>query len=247
MRKILGKSFIILLALAIIFSSILPAIPPITAEAADTSYGIPSELTGIWQYAGQGCADDAATTWMRGNAYGVEKSYCVVDTSSSEYRKRNEKLQEDDYLKNTKICILYLPLCPYSKSYLPAFQDMAYDCNAQVVAVDITAYDSASLAPFYSVSTYGATSPIVLYIDEGGTPQGYSGVHSTSLFAEILKDAGYNPDYDADDSERYSAEQEYKKVILNETNRQRIKENLLPLSTFDSIEEVADLRAKEAL
>lgn len=247
MKKFVRKSFVFLAALAALISAVFTALPSMPAEAADTSYGIPSELKGIWQYVGQSCAADAATTWMRGNAYKKTKPYFngALDTSSSEYKARYEKLQKDEYLKNTRICILYLPLCPYSKSYLPVFQDMAYECNAQVLAVDLTAYLTASLMPYYSVSTYGATSPIVLYIDKNGDPQGYSGVHSAALFADILKDAGYESNYVEKDSERYTAEQEYKNTILSETNRQRIREGLLPLSTFESLQDAADLRAKE--
>lgn len=246
-RQQLKKGIVLLTVFAMLISALLPAFPAKTAMAADVSYGIPSELTGIWQYVGQSLATDGATTWMRGNAYRTSKDYFngAIDTYSTEYKNRYEKLQQDEYLKNTRIFILYLPLCPYSKSYLPVFQDMAYECNAQVAAVDMTQYLTASLMPYYSVSTYGATSPIVLYMDKDGVPQGQSGVHSAVQFAEILKDAGYQTDYTDDGSEHYSVEQEYKKTILNETNRQRIREGLLPLSTYSGLSEVADLRAKE--
>lgn len=267
MGKLTGK------LLSFVMAAVITALPLIegtavkTAEAADTGYGIPGEIIGEWEYVGGSQPEDANMVWSRGNAYGVTaadtgKSYMsnLVDTTSQSYKREYEKLtgsdEKYDYLRQVKVAVLYIPECPYSKSYLPQFRQIAAAAGAPVLLIDATKY-SAGLLPYYNSVMFGVTAPTVLYLDADETaaatgralPMGKSKVHSTGAFAEILREAGYENAQDLPDGsgEGYSTEEEYERRVLIETNRRRIENGLLPLSTFPKLEEAADIRAAELL
>lgn len=233
-------------------------------ERANYGYGIPPENGELWKYVGKSLATDAASTWMRGNTYirDGKNGMPLAESYNSAYTRENliwqtkdayiqgaEKLKQDKWLQDTKIFILYLPNCGYSKASLPQWQQIAGDAGVQVGLVDVFTYRTASLLFFYDSANQGASSSIVLYIDKDGNLKGRTGVHSNSEFVEILHDAGYttaqDPNAGNETKPVYSKVQQYKDQVLNETNRQRIARGLLPLSTFTALETAADKRAEE--
>ena len=209
--------------------------------------GIPASNE-LWRYVGSnGLSEDAGTIWVRGNAYKKASKGISINTSSSDYQNANEALKKDDFLSKTKICIIYIPNCPYAKTLLPLYQEIAKNVSANVLLVDIYKYGTGSLLPYYDVANKGSVSPIVLYVKSDGSLAGESGVHSTADFVRILKEAGYSnaSDSDEDSSNVYSSEQQYKDEVLKETNRQRLANGLLPLSVDTNLEEAANTRSEE--
>ena len=245
------------------------AAAPVLSESAD--YGIPAEVIGEWEYVGSNQPESANSVWVRGNGYGVAaedngKGYFndfapgLINTASSGYKQAYDTLVSDnalyDYVRDVRVCILYLPECPYSKSYLPKFRQIAEAAGAPVLLIDVSKY-SASLIAYYNSVMQGVTSPAVLYLDADETvtatgralPKGRTKVHSTAEFVEILKEAGYDNAKDLPGSESggYSTEQEYERRVLMETNRRRIENGRVPLATLPQMEEAADIRAEELL
>lgn len=218
-----------------------------TAKADDKSYGIPNEIEGQWEYVGSGkdiTDPESGRTWIWGNAY-QKDGHNVIDTNQESYRKANEAVKKNNYMKDVKIVILYLPNCPYSKMYLPIFQQLAGNANAKVMLIDVMKYRTGSLRPYYDAGSIGLTSPGVLYVKPDGKLGGKSAVHSGEEFADILQEAGYTRPQVSEGQSTYTTEQEYKDDVLSETNRQRIAHGLLPLSSTTKLQDVADLRAKE--
>lgn len=273
-RKLMTKRNLsdrtIALIMTVVMIALMPVIPANEALASD--YGIPGEIIGEWEYVGSNQPESANQVWVRGNGYGVSaqddgKEYFnsfsagLINTTSANYKLAYDTLMSDnklyDYIRDVRICILYLPECPYSKSYLPKFQQIAAAAGAPVLLIDVSKY-SASLITYYNSVMFGVTAPTVLYLDANETaaatgralPRGESKVHRTADFVRILKAAGYENAQDLPDgngSNGYSVEQEYERKALMETNRYRIENNLLPLSTFPELEEAADIRAEELL
>lgn len=247
-KRILGALLVVLLAISATSFGTASVV-----HAAETSYGIPDEMKTLWHYVGQSAEATDARTWMQANAYNKKPYGSGIDTSQLSYKNAYDKLHKEnlsvteEFLAETKICILYLPNCPYSKTYLPMYQKMAQAVEAKVLLADILNYQTASLLLYYNTLTDGAASPIVLWVDKDGKNHGSSACHSIDTFKEILEDCGYDVPSDAlpDDSDAYSSEQEYKNEIINQVNRERIKENRLPLSTYQNLQDVADIRAEE--
>lgn len=221
------------------------------------SYGIPTEIPGQWEYLEN---NNQAETWMRGNAYMADLDAGgnnvwlkgMIDTKNSTHKAQYEKLIKDEFLSDVDILIIYLPNCPYSRSMMPKMQEMAIQSGAKVMCLDVTKFQTYSLLAYYNSLHSGAVSPIVLWrnIDENGTITigGESGVHSTQSFADILSTIGcpYSG-YLTSDSGSYSAEDEYRDLVLAQTNRQRIAYGLNPLFTFDTLEAAANQRAYESI
>lgn len=246
------------------------ALAAAAAEIKTSSdYGIPAEAIGEWEYVGSNQPESANSVWVRGNGYGVTaedngKSYFndfapgLINTASSVYKQAYDTLASDnalyDYLRDVRVCILYIPECPYSKSYLPKFRQIAAAAGAPVLLIDVSKY-SASLIAYYNSVMHGVTAPAVLYLDADETvaatgrslPKGRTKVHSTAEFVEILKEAGYDNARDLPDGDSggYSTEQEYERRVIMETNRRRIENGLVPLATMPQLEEAADIRAAE--
>lgn len=241
------KFFVWLLIFAMVAAMLPAGVFVETAYAAAAPSGFPEESE-FWRYVNDSDAEDGRT-WVWGNAYGKHPEWMgnQVNTDSAEYKEKYEKLQADEFLKNAKICILYLPNCPYSKTYLPIYKRMAESTGASVLLVDALKYQTGSLLPYYMVTTQGITSPAVLYVKTDGTNGGQSAVHSAEEFAEILREAGFEPAEVPEDSNAYNTAQEYRDDVLRETNRQRLAQGLLPLSTYKAFQDVADLRAEEAM
>lgn len=235
----------------------------VQAAEAVISNGIPPSIKGYWEYIGTDLDPTSNTVWVRGNAYklsntDVGKEYLKnwIDTTSSMYKSSYDLLTGSDekysYVRDVRVAILYLPNCPYSKSLLPLFQDIAQNAGAKVMLIDASKY-SVSIFPYYDSMIKGATSSTVLYLSatekvkETGRdmPMGQTSVFSTAEFVKILKEAGYTNATDIKDAPTYSYEEEYREQALMETNRQRIANGLLPLATTPALEKAADVRAKE--
>ena len=239
MRKTTNRLSALALAALLAASPLSAAAEPVTAFAAGAAnvktaaeYGIPAEVIGEWEYVGSNQPESANRVWVRGNGYGVTaedggKEYFndfapgLINTASSGYKQAYDTLMSDnalyDYVRDVRVCILYLPECPYSKSYLPKFRQIAAAAGAPVLLIDVSKY-SASLIAYYNSVMHGVTSPAVLYLDADETtaatgrplPKGRSKVHSTAEFVEILKEAGYDNARDLPGSESggYSTELE---------------------------------------
>lgn len=247
-KRILGALLVVLLAISATSFGTASVV-----HAAETSYGIPDEMKTLWHYVGQSAEATDARTWMQGNAYNKESHGSGVDTSQSTYKEAYNKLQNpssetEQFLAEAKICILYLPNCPYSKTYLPMYKQMAQAVEAKVLLVDMLNYQTSSLLPYYNALTDGSASPIVLWVDRDSSDNhGYSACHSVEKFNEVLESAYGKSSYLPDDSDAYSYEQEYKNEVINQVNRERIEKKLLPVSTYKELQDVADIRAKEII
>ncbi|HIX28431.1 MAG TPA: CAP domain-containing protein [Candidatus Blautia stercoravium] len=247
------KRFFSMFLIAMLLTGFVPGnLQRTTVQAAEmknyTPAGLPAEIKDLWLYVGGPSFSDpdSGRTWVWGHAYGKTQPWIngQIDTSSKDYENAYKRVQANAFLKEAKIAILYLPNCPYTKTYLPIFQDMAQQSGAKVLAIDVMKYRSGSLMPYYQAGVVGGVSPIVLYEKSDGSLGGESGVHSAAKFAEILRAAGFNASV-PEDTSGYSSEQEYKDEVLSETNRQRIAKGFLPVSSFQSLQDVADLRAEE--
>ncbi|MDO5146560.1 MAG: InlB B-repeat-containing protein [Eubacteriales bacterium] len=222
---------------------------PMKAEAAL----LPDAIEDLWLYTGSEELNDAeglaGRWWIRGNAYGKPlkgNNPNILNTSDASYKAAYDKLQQNKFLTEANICIIYLPNCPYTHSWLPVYQNMAKEAGAKVVLVDVTKYDTSSLLPYYWASKEGAASPIVLYKDKDGNLGGMSGVHDTFTFLDILTKCGYfveSDDYK--NNTGYTTADRYKRTVLSETNKIRIQHGKPPLSTFDALDQIADIRAEE--
>ena len=224
----------------------------VLAASANYVKSLPKEDKN-WAYVGGEYfkSKNTGSIWIRGNAYnktGFELND-KVDTTSSMYKEAYDTLQQNQDLKDVKICILYIPNCPYSKSFLPKYQMIAGEVQAKVLLIDVMTYQTASLLPFYNSVNQGVVSPTVLYIKKDGTLAGQTKVHSTADFVEILKEAGYDNAKDVTDASTdvYTSEQAYEEEVIKETNRQRIANGLLPLATYEPLNKAADTRVKELL
>lgn len=262
-----------LILVAVLFITLLPNYMLTTFAAANVVSGA-EEIEGVWEYVdGEYQDDNAGEVWMGANAYGVTskdvgKSYMLsqsgigdlIDTTSSKYQESKNAIENNALytsLQDVDIMILYLPNCPYSKNLLPKFRTIASEAHARVLLMDVSKFSTRGLLAFYNSVNHGMTSPAVLYLDANQTvaatgermPQGQTAVHSTSNFVELLKKAGFTNAFDpwAGQDSGYDTEQEYEREVLKETNRQRIANNLLPVSTFSQLEEAAGIRAEELL
>ncbi len=278
MRKLTNRLSALSLAAVLAASTFTAALEPVKVLADDAietkisaDYGIPDEVIGVWEYVGSNQPESANRVWVRGNGYGVSaedngKDYFnnftpgLINTVSAGYQQAYDALIGDnalyDFVRDVRVCILYLPECPYSKSYLPKFCQIAEAAGAPVMLIDASKY-SVSLITYYNSVMHGMTSPAVLYLDADETvaatgrdlPKGKTKVHSTAEFVEILKEAGYDNARDLPESESggYSTEQEYERKVVMETNRHRIENGLVPLAVLPQMEEAADIRAEEIL
>ena len=262
-----------LILVAVLFITLLPNYMLTTFAAANIVSGA-EEIEGVWEYVdGEYQDDNAGEVWMGANAYGVTskdvgKSYMLsqsglgdlIDTTSRTYQEAKHAIENNALytsLQDVDVMILYLPNCPYSKNLLPKFRTIASEAGARVLLMDVSRFTSKGLLAFYNSVNNGMTSPGVLYLDANQTvaatgkkmPQGQTAVHSTSNFVELLKKAGFTNAFDpwSGEDSGYTTEQEYEREVLKETNRQRIANNLLPLATFDKLEEAAGIRAEELL
>lgn len=260
MRQMSAVLLAIVLAVCMLPANLLNSV---MASEAVVSNGIPPSIKGYWEYIGTDLDPTCTTAWVRGNAYklsntDVGKEYMKnwIDTTSSMYKSSYEMLTGSDekysYVRDVRVAILYLPNCPYSKSLLPLFQEIAKNAGAKVMLIDASKY-SVSILPYYDSINKGATSCTVLYLSatekvaETGRdmPMGQTAVFSTAEFVKILKEAGYTNATDVNDASTYSYEEEYKELALMETNRQRIANGLLPVATTPALEKAAEVRAKE--
>ena len=90
----------------------------VLAASANYVKSLPKEDKN-WAYVGGEYfkSKNTGSIWIRGNAYnktGFELND-KVDTTSSMYKEAYDQLQQNQDLKDVKICILYIPNCPYSK------------------------------------------------------------------------------------------------------------------------------------
>ena len=252
MSKIVKRTIAIVVGILLVLTALPMEHIFVLASSANYLKELPKE-TSDWAYVGGEYypEKDTGTIWIRGNAYnktGFEGSH-LIDTTSLNYQNAYKKLQENKDLSDTKICILYIPNCPYSKSFLPKFQMIAGEANAKVLLIDVMSYQTSSLLPYYNSVNYGVVSPTILYIKADGTLSGQTKVHSTADFVRILQEAGYSNAVDLTDGsiEVYTSEQAYEEEVIKETNRQRIANGLLPLAAYEPLNKAADIRVKELL
>ena len=260
MKKLLS----ILLSLSLVTAAASPVFAADTgasnAQASLTERAVPSYISAFpaesasWRYAGGGYypTDKAVgTNWVRGNAF--NKNGNGVETNTNDYKTANAALNADEWLKDTRICILYLSTCMYSKSYLPKYKQIIDDTNSQstgekidVLLVDILNFRTGSTMPYYNATGTGAVSPIILYKDKDGNLGGVSGVHSTAEFEDILKKAGYSNIVNTHNADKgYTKEEQFDREAVMEVNRERLKENLIPLSMFKQLSDAAKIRSTE--
>ena len=152
-RKLMTKRNLSDRTIALILTVVMIALMPVIPEVLASDYGIPGEIIGEWEYVGSNQPEIANQVWVRGNGYGVSaqddgKEYFnsfsagLINTTSANYKLAYDMLMSDnklyDYIRDVRICILYLPECPYSKSYLPKFQQIAAAAGAPVLVIDVS-------------------------------------------------------------------------------------------------------------
>ena len=118
MSKTMKK--VVALILGVLLTETALPMEHILVLAASANYvkSLPKEDKN-WAYVGGEYfkSKNTGSIWIRGNAYnktGFELND-KVDTTSSMYKQAYDTLQQNQDLKDVKICILYIPNCPYSK------------------------------------------------------------------------------------------------------------------------------------
>lgn len=84
------------------------------------------------------------------------------------------------------------------------------------------------------------TSPTVIWLNPDGTLGGKTAAHSTAEFSQILEQAGYHVGLELPDSQL-----DFASHVLMLTNKSRMAEGLMPLSSFPLLSSAAAIRAQE--
>ena len=84
------------------------------------------------------------------------------------------------------------------------------------------------------------TAPTVIWLNPDGTLGGKTAVHSTAEFSQILEQAGYHVGLELPDSQL-----DFASHVLMLTNKSRMAEGLMPLSSFPLLSSAAAIRAQE--